>query len=183
MTAKDCGSYRCKKYYDSCSTKCETCYTDTCDYPENSSYPLVSSCDYGCDTRGFITGCNKKCYTCATEPSEGCPTGFATTSNFSTKCLSDIGVSPENGNWLYDVYSPNGIDSSGKACYACKVQCNAGYQPIHEGCYDEAITFVVSTYDNLVTDYDVFDEVTSGSVTLAITTTSILFGWWLVIYF
>ena len=64
----DCGSYRCEVTYASegCSSKCKTCFTDTCDYPENADFPLKADCEYGCDTQGTIDGCSTKCYVCRT---------------------------------------------------------------------------------------------------------------------
>ena len=64
----NCGSYRCKVTYasDGCSTKCKTCYSNTCDYPENSGYPLKADCQYGCDAQGVLSGCATKCYACQT---------------------------------------------------------------------------------------------------------------------
>ena len=60
-----CGDYRCKKTYDNCDSKCEECYTDTCDYPENDIYPYKSECNSGrCDSRGHIEGCSERCYAC-----------------------------------------------------------------------------------------------------------------------
>lgn len=86
ITGKDCGSFRCKKYYSDCSSECETCYTDTCDYPENSSYPLESSCDYGCDTRGHIEGCDKRCYACGTCQANNCSEYTLTTCPDNATC-------------------------------------------------------------------------------------------------